>query len=86
MVDRFRREVGTTPKAFARLLRFRHAYDTLISAPTTTSLATLAADCGYADQPHFTREFRSFAGCTPTELIAEMLVDGNQGNFLQDEP
>ena len=85
MVERFRREVGTTPKAFARLLRFRHAYDTLISTPTT-SLARLSADCGYADQSHFNREFRAFAGCTPTELIAEVLAEGNQGNFLQDTP
>ena len=73
LVDRFAREIGTTPKAFARLLRFRRAHDQLVARPAT-SLATLAADCGYADQPHFTRDFRAFAGCTPTELVAEVLA------------
>jgi AraC-like DNA-binding protein len=29
-----------------------------------------AVVCGYADQPHFNREFRAMAGITPTQLFA----------------
>lgn len=34
-------------------------------------LARIAADCGFADQSHLDREFRAFAGISPTGWIAE---------------
>ena len=41
-------------------------------------LAGLAADAGYADQPHMTAEFREMAGLTPAAYRA--------GRFFQDPP
>jgi AraC-like DNA-binding protein len=35
-------------------------------------LAATAATCGYADQPHFTREVRELTGLTPTALCANL--------------
>jgi AraC-like DNA-binding protein len=34
-------------------------------------LAAVAAECGYADQSHLAREFRRFAGTSPSGWIAE---------------
>ena len=59
---RFGEEVGMSPKAFARVLRFERAVALLAVG---TPPAEVGAACGYSDQPHLNREFRGFAGCTP---------------------
>jgi AraC-like DNA-binding protein len=64
---RFRQELGMTPKALARLLRFERAARRLRAGD---ELADLALDAGYYDQAHFNRDFRAFAGTTPTEYLA----------------
>jgi len=60
----FRSAVGLTPKCWGRLRRFGRALDRLAAEPEI-AWADLAAAEGYADQPHFTREFRAFAGLAP---------------------
>lgn len=67
--QRFREEVGIGPKAFARMVRFNRAL-TLARAGSDDGWAGIAFDCGYADQAHLVREFRAFAGATPTALPA----------------
>jgi AraC-like DNA-binding protein len=62
LTSRFAEEVGVPPKLAARLIRFEAARGRLGSVP----LARLAADHGYADQAHLTREFRALAGAPPT--------------------
>jgi AraC-like DNA-binding protein len=70
---RFREEVGLPAKSVARILRFRRAVRLL--EHDDRSLAEIALDCGYFDQAHLNRDFRSFAGSTPTELMARRLPD-----------
>lgn len=62
LVNRFAADVGAPPKLAARLIRFETARRRLGSAP----LARLAAECGYADQAHLSREFAALAGAPPT--------------------
>lgn len=69
----FKREIGLSPKRYARNLRFDLAIQCLSSAQDGISLAQLAADCGYADQSHFTRDFKTFAGETPQALRRRLL-------------
>ena len=60
----FRRSVGLTPKEYGRVLRFQHVLRRVSSA---TTLVELAMTAGYSDQAHFSREFKAFAGVTPSE-------------------
>jgi AraC-like DNA-binding protein len=63
----FRREIGLTPKAAARVIRFDRARRLL----SRHSGAVVAAECDYADQAHLIREFVSFTGLSPTRWLAE---------------
>lgn len=72
---RFRDAVGLTPKAFARLVRFESAFARL-NTLHRVHWAELALDCGYYDQAHMAREFRAFAGTTPSEVFRRRSPDG----------
>ena len=61
----FRRDVGIAPGAVARIARLQRAIGMLAGQ---VALGRVAAECGYADQPHLTRDVRSTCGCTPVEL------------------
>lgn len=74
LAGEFREHVGLTPKALARLVRFRRAEHTL-RQPSPPSLASVALTCGYCDQAHFNREFRELVSCTPTEHLARVRAD-----------
>ncbi|MEM9452360.1 MAG: helix-turn-helix domain-containing protein [Cyanobacteria bacterium P01_E01_bin.6] len=60
----FREQIGITPKAAARRIRFTRAHR-LLTNSKNYALSEIATTCGYSDQSHFTREFHGFAGCSP---------------------
>ncbi|MBE3204213.1 AraC family transcriptional regulator [Parafrankia irregularis] len=68
--DRFRVELGLTPKAAARVIRFDRARRLLVSRDRRWRLADLAAECGYFDQAHLARDFRALTGCSPSGWLA----------------
>ena len=71
--QRFTAEYGVGPKQLLRIVRFEGAVACL-KAPRRPSLATVAAECGYADQAHMARDWRDLAGRSPSEwLAAEVL-------------
>lgn len=63
---KFKREIGVSPKTFARIERFK-AVMSFAEQCSQPDWAEVAADFGYSDQPHLVREFKSFAGCTPQQ-------------------
>ena len=65
---RFLDQVGLTPKRLARVARFQYALQ-LLEGGGARPGADAAAACGYADQAHFIRDFRSLAGCPPSEHL-----------------
>lgn len=69
LITRFTQQVGLAPKAVARLVRFDRVLRAL-ERPGAPGWERIAAEAGYADQPHLVREFRAFTGLTPTAFRA----------------
>lgn len=67
---RFIEEVGFSPKLFTRITRFQAALDAKRMAPHR-SWMSVAHDCGYFDQMHLIRDFKSLGGEIPSELIQQ---------------
>jgi AraC-like DNA-binding protein len=66
---RFHRSVGYGPKTLDRVLRFRRLVaQSGAVAVGESDLARVAADLGYADQAHMTRDCLRLSGLTPVAL------------------
>ena len=59
---RFRQAVGTSPKKFASIVRFKNTIRQYNSSDTLTKLGY---EAGFYDQAHFIKEFKTFTGETP---------------------
>ena len=63
----------------------------LIQRDDGRRFAEIAHDCGYYDQAHMNRDFREFAGVSPSQYVGRLLPDGggvagsNDVPFVQDE-
>ncbi len=74
LTERFREEIGLTPKRAGRVIRFHHARQALKAQLVTTGctdIARVAADCGYHDQSHLVRDFHSFSGLAPSRWLSQ---------------
>lgn len=70
LVDGFRRQIGLSPKTYARVIRFRHVLRLLHAGAGT--LSDVAIEAGLYDQPHLNAEFRELSGFTPTEFLTAL--------------
>jgi len=59
---RFEAAVGISPKLFARIARFQRSLEWIGNAPPVE----VALACGYYDQAHLIRDWKQFAGMTPS--------------------
>jgi AraC-like DNA-binding protein len=69
LATRFREQVGMTPKAYARVLRFEHSLTLLRRGGP--SLASVAAAAGYYDQSHLNRDFQAMAASSPRTFLRD---------------
>jgi len=67
----FNTRVGLSPKTLCRIVRFQQIFRLIERSENAADWAQIALDCGYYDQSHFIKEFRTFAGKRPTAYFAE---------------
>jgi AraC-like DNA-binding protein len=60
----FLQYTGLTPKLYSKINRFQNSLS--LVTKKDISLTAVAYTCGYFDQSHFIREFKSFTGLTPS--------------------
>jgi AraC-like DNA-binding protein len=83
-IERFKIEVGLTPKRYCRIRRFQRAL-ALSHRGRHVDWTRVAQDCGYFDQAHFIHDFRCFAGLTPTGYQSARTSFQNHVKFLQSD-
>ncbi|MEP6814056.1 MAG: helix-turn-helix domain-containing protein [Marmoricola sp.] len=72
------KRIGLSPKWLIQRRRLHEAAE-LLAAAGPLDLAGVAAGLGYADQAHFTRDFRTVTGLTPGAYAAEPRNAPGQG-------
>ena len=65
----FVQHTGLTPKLLTRINRFQNSL--VLMGKGDLPLTAVAYECGYFDQSHFVREFKSFTGLTPSAFESE---------------
>ncbi|MBW8687780.1 helix-turn-helix transcriptional regulator [Chitinophaga rhizophila] len=64
---KFKQHIGLTPKLFARIAQFQACMQ-LLRQSNYNKLSDIAFEHDYADQSHFIRSFREFAGLSPFQF------------------
>ena len=70
LITQFDRFVGLKPKLCERIGKFQSVLDT-IDKQMHLDWAHLAVSCGYYDQSHFIKEFKTFSGINPSRYIVD---------------
>jgi AraC-like DNA-binding protein len=65
-IEMFKRQVGITPKAYVKIIRFQKAISE-IERRQEMNWTIISQDCGFYDQAHFINDFKLFSGFTPAE-------------------
>jgi AraC-like DNA-binding protein len=55
---------------YCRITRFRHLLNAVSENGASVNWVQIALDSGFFDQPHLIRDFRRFAGDSPTSFLA----------------
>lgn len=63
--------IGMNPKMYSRIMRFQNSLN-LLKTAHFDSILDLALENEYFDQSHFNREFKEFAGITPSLFHQKM--------------
>lgn len=68
----FKKVHGISPKVFERFVRFQNLLKQMEWMGKSCEMEEMALSCGYYDQSHMIKDFKSFAGITP-EIYLQLL-------------
>jgi len=63
---KFRKQVGTSPKKFSNIVRFRNIFE---NNHNKTTLTQIGLNAGYYDQSHFIKDFKVITGKKPSSFL-----------------
>jgi len=63
---KFRKQVGTSPKQFSNIVRFRNLFE---NDHKKTTLTAIGLNAGYYDQSHFIKDFKAITGKKPSSFL-----------------
>ncbi|MCP4340342.1 MAG: AraC family transcriptional regulator [Desulfobulbaceae bacterium] len=66
----FNEYIGISPKYFKRLNRFQGVINQILNKKYI-DFTSMAYENDYYDQAHFIKDFKSFAGCSPSQFVKE---------------
>lgn len=69
---KFTEKFGISPKVFCRFMRFQNFISELNYKDKDDEILNIALDCGYFDQSHLTKDFRTFTNTTPKKYLKEL--------------
>ncbi len=73
----FQKEMGLTPLKYMMDLRMKRAGNMLGAVWTREySVAEVAENCGFSDALYFSRVFKKYYGCSPTEFVKHSKGEG----------
>lgn len=74
----FKTQIGISPSYFIKIARLQIAIRTKLARPEMT-MAHVAAECGYYDQSHFSRDCKDITGLSPK---AYFMQEHNMTNYF----
>jgi len=83
----FKQVIGISPKMYMRISRL-NTVNQLINDQKIMNLTEIAFQCGYADQSHFIRDFKSIIGASPSFFISnntEYIVNVNTALDIESQ-
>lgn len=69
----FLNHIGVTPKQYANICRFNNVRTYLDTLPTEPEWHDVIVSFGYYDQSHLIKEFKRYAGRTPSEYFSRLI-------------
>lgn len=79
----FKNNVGMNPKSYIKTHRFRNILNEVLQRQQ--ALTRLAHDNFYYDQAHFIKDFKSFSGYSPNQLLQKISIEQNDLAWIYND-